>query len=281
MHGQIDKKEKIMKIVIGVGIAIVVLVVVGWIGLQIDPRPFAPYPSQTPTLETAPLPEGLPAPVERFYWTLHGDRVPVIESAVLTGRATMRVGGIPFPARFRFTHLAGQDYRHYIEATWFGLPILKVNERYLDGKGRMELPFGTIEGEPKIDRSANMGLWAESIWLSPIWLTDPRVQWEPVDEQTALLRVPFGAETETFVARFDPRTGRLDLLSSMRYREADDVQRTLWINQALEWAELDGHQTAVAAAVTWFDQGRPWAVFRVEEVVYNVDVDAYIRTRGL
>lgn len=39
----------------------------------------------------------------------------------------MRVGGLTFRARFRFTHKAGQDYRHYIEATIFGITILKVN----------------------------------------------------------------------------------------------------------------------------------------------------------
>ena len=270
-----------MKVVIGIGIGIIVLVVVGWIGLQIDPRPFAPYPGQTPALDTVPLPDGLPEPVERFYWALYGDQVPVIESAILTGRATMRVGGIPFPARFRFTHVAGQAYRHYIEATWFGLPILKVNERYLDGKGRMELPFGTIEGEPKIDESANLGLWVESIWLPSIWVTDPRVRWEPVDEHTALLRVPFGDTQGTFVTRFDPQTGLLDTMEAMRYREAGDERRTLWINQNLEWGDLGGILTARVGASTWFDQGRPWAVFRVEEVIYNVDVDAYIRARGL
>jgi hypothetical protein len=173
----------------------------------------------------------------------------------------MRVGGILFPARYRFTHVAGQGYRHYIEATWFGLPIMRVNESYLDGRGRMELPFGTIDDEPKIDQAANLGLWAESVWLPALWVTDPRVSWDPVDAQTALLRVPFGArdgsrEAETFVARFDPQTGLLEMLEAMRYREADDVRRILWINQIQEWDALYGQQTAVVGAVTWLDQGR-------------------------
>jgi hypothetical protein len=30
----------------------------------------------------------------------------------------------------------------------------------------------------------------------------------------------------------------------------------------------------------WLDEGKPWATFRVEEVVTNVDVRAYVRGRG-
>ena len=108
-----------------------------------------------------------------------------------------------------------------------------------------------------------------------------RVSWAPVDAQTALLRVPFGEERETFVMRFDPRTGLLQMLESMRYKEADDAGKQLWINEAQEWASLDGQQTVVVGAVTWFDEGRPWAVFRVEEIVLNADVSEYIRDRGL
>jgi transposase InsO family protein len=54
--------------------------------------------------------------VERFYRVIYGHQIPVIESAVISGRAQMRLFGITFPGCFRFTHIAGQDYRHYIEA---------------------------------------------------------------------------------------------------------------------------------------------------------------------
>ena len=107
------------------------------------------------------------------------------------------------------------------------------------------------------------------------------VGWAPVDAQSALLYVPFGEETETFVVRFNPQTGLLDTLEAMRYRKADDTRRTLWINEMRRWAELDGATTGTEGAAIWFDQGQPWAVFRVKESVYNVDVTAYVRAKGL
>lgn len=268
---------KVLLILAGIVLALLVL---GWVGLHITPGPFPAFPQRTAaTLETVPLPQGLPAPVERFYRQLYGDTVPAINSAVLTGRGYLRVNGITFPARFRFTHSAEQGYRHYIEATWFGLPLLKVNEHFLEGKSRLELPFGVSEG-PNVDQGANLALWAEAIWFPSIWTTDQRAHWEAVDADTALLVVPFGEHQQRFVVRFGPESGMLQLMESMRYKNPDSASKTLWLNEALEWKSINGTTIPQVGAITWLDEGTPWAVFTIEDVVYNVDVQAYIRANG-
>lgn len=267
---------RITWIVVGVLAALVLL---GWLGLQIKPASFPLYPQGTAIEGTVPLPDGLPAPVERFYRQLYGEDIPLIESAVVTGRGRMRISGLTFPVRFRFTHDAGRGYRHYIEATFFRLPVMRVNEHYLEGQARLELPFGVSEG-PNVDQGANLALWAESLWLPSIWITAPDVTWEPIDEETALLVVPFGEGWQRLVIRFDPETGLLHVLESMRYRGEADETKILWLNKVLQWAPVNGHKIPARCAVTWFDQGSPWFTLTVEDLVYNADVRAYVRADG-
>ena len=262
------------------GVLIVGIPILGWIGFQIQPRAFAPAPLQGQVTRTTPIPAGLPAPVERFYRTVYGEDLPVLESAVISGRAQLRFMGITFPSRFRFTHMAGQDYRHYIEATIFGFPLMKVNEHYLDGHSRLALPFGVVENEPKVDMAANLGLWAESVWLPGIFVTDPRVRWEVIDDNHARLFVPFGSEEDEFAVGFDPETGLIVSMDAMRYKEATDDAKTFWHNEVLDWAEINGFFLPTIGSITWEDEGTPWATFIVEEVVYNADVSDYVRATG-
>lgn len=254
------------------GGALATLVGAAWVGLKIEPEPFAPITDPMPPLEYTPLPDDLPPPVGRFYRVMCGDRVPIVHTAIMSGRATLYMMGLTFPARFRFTYQAGHNYHHNIEATIFGLPILKADESYVDGAARMVLPFGVTENEPKVDMAANLGLWGEAIWMPSILITDPRVRWEPMGQTIARLVVPFGEEEDSFVFSFDPETGLMQQAIAQRYREADDPQKTPWQLKPLGWQNFNGIQIPTPASVTWMDEDRPWATFRLEEVLYNVPV---------
>ena len=92
------------------------------------------------------------------------------------------------------------------------------------------------------------------------------------DEYTALLHVPYEDGGENFVVRFNPRTGLIDLMEAMRYRETGDGrEKILWIT-----ISGDGGDDAVM----WLDQGKPWAHFNLEQVVYNTDVSKMIQPTG-
>lgn len=251
---------------------IFVLFLLGWIGLQVKPRPFSMPALPQSEQKTVPIPDGLPAPVERFYRTVYGDEMPLIDTVVLTGSGRIRPFGIWLPARFVMVHNTGRDYRHYFEATFFGLPFLRVNEGYVDGESFFESPMGTYYDDPNTNQGANLALWAEGGWFPSIWLTDPRVRWEAVDENSALLFVPFEDKIETFVVRFDPQTGLVDLMEVMRFKKPTDRERTLWITSS----SGDGS----VSYATWLDDGKPWAELSLEKIIFNADVSEYIRARG-
>ncbi len=265
---------KVARVLVG---ALLGLALLGWVGLRVPAGSFPTLAQPSTTPATVPLPQGLPAPVERFYRQVYGDELPVIDTAVMSGRGTMRIAGVTLPVRWRFLHDTGQAYRHRIEATWFGLRMLTIDELYLDGSARLELPFGVVTG-PKTDQGANLALWAEAVWMPSVWITDPDVRWEPLDEVTAVLVVPADDEDEeeSFVARFDPETGLLQLLESMRFKGEEAEARTLWINEVVDWSPLDSRLQPVETTLTWLDEGSPWAQLRTEQVVYGADLTADI-----
>jgi hypothetical protein len=263
-------------------LVIVVLVILVVIGLRVVPAPFPALPLEPGAVTTIPLPAGLPAPVERFYRAVYGERIPVITSVVVTGRAKVRPFGRPtFNARFRFAHIAGRSYRHYIEATFFGFPIMKINESYIDGHSRNEAPMGPEEGEPKTEQAANLGMWAELSGVPSVLLTDPRVHWEAVDGDTAILAVPCeGIGTERFLVRFDPKTGLVTLMEVMRYQRKDSSEKTLWVTEALTWDRLGEYTTSTRGSAWWYGASQPWAVFSTGIIVLNADLSGYIGKRG-
>jgi hypothetical protein len=261
-----------MKILYIVLLVLALLVLIGWLGLQVKPKPFSMPSLPTSAVRSVPLPDGMPKPVEQFYKTVYGEQIPVIDTIVITGRGRINPFGIWLPARFVFVHNTGRDYRHYFEATFFGLPFLRVNEGYIDSESFFESPMGTYYNDPNTNQSANLALWAEGGWFAAIWLTDPRVQWEAVDDNTALLHVPYEDQIETFTVHFNPETRLIDKSEVMRFKNPGDKEKILWVTNTSE----DG-RTSYA---TWMDVGKPWAELTLEQITFNMDVSSYIRERG-
>jgi hypothetical protein len=86
-------------------------------------------------------------------------------------------------------------------------------------------------------------------------------------------------DEEKILVSFDPETGLLSTMESMRFKEATSEEKTIWLNEALEWRTINGNLVPTIGAVTWYDEGTPWATFFVEDVGYNVDVQESMHSK--
>lgn len=223
-----------------------------WLGLKLKPAPYPAFSKISDTPKSIPLPAGLPAPVERFYRTTYGENIPVITSAVLSGRGTMAPFGLPFPIRFRFIYDVGKSYCAMFNGTFYRLPWMKAIETVMEGHAIGRMPTGVDEG-PWFDDAMNVRVYCEILhWFPAALLTTPGVCWEPLDDETAMLVLPFGKKQQRVLARFDPESGELRYFEAMKYRSAKS--KVLWVNGI------------------WFDQGKPWISMNTEDTLYNVPV---------
>lgn len=279
MLREYELPKKIIEILIIIASIVFSIGLLGWLGLQIKPQSFPVYSlNKIQQRETISLPAGLPKPVEHFYRVLYGDEIPVIKTVVIQGRGVIKpFMNIPIPVRFIFAHNAGKDYCHYFEATLFGIPIIKLNEGYIDEKSFFISPWGSYYDDANANQGANLVVWAEAIWFPSLWITDQRAHWEPVNDNTALLYVPYEDGEENFVVRFNPQTGKIDMMEAMRYRDqGENKDKILWIVRSDEKQLEPGTGVISVGSVMWLDQGKPWAYFNIEELDFNVEVNAYI-----
>lgn len=247
-------------------------------GLRTVPPPFDPFDRPAPPPQRGPIPDGLPEPVQRYLEVVAGDTLPVHSSAVISGRMTMRLGAA-LPGRFRFSHVVGRGYRHYMEVMPFSRRIMTGQEWYLDGHARLDLPMGLVENQPRVDRAANLSMWGEYVWL-PGALTAARATWEPIDAVSARLVVPQADGPDTLLAFFDPGTGLLERWEALRWRSPQDPEPIRWVTRNHAWTRIDGIGVPALSSVQWADQRQPWLRLSLDDVVWNADLADYLDASG-
>lgn len=253
------------------GFLILLLVGIVWLGFQIKPRPFRTQ-NRRFDAGTLDLPPDLPEPVRRYFLAAFGPRVPRVESLVVWGRGKIR-RGTWMATRSWVAHAPGYDFRRLLEITWFGWPILKVVDEYINGRGMTKV-LDSEETGPYIDRAASLILWAEAAAIPSLLISDPRVRWEAVDASSARLIVPFEDQEDALTVRFDSQTGLITRMEAMRHKSGP--KKVLWLVDFLKWGDFDGARLPARISITWADDGKPWSFWDWEAFEWNVDLSDYI-----
>jgi len=253
---------------------VAVLLTIGWLGFQIEPESFPPHPEKMKDAGTVDVPPDIPGPVKRYYEAAAGSHVPVIRSAVVWGKAKLRINGIWMPVRFKAYYLPGQAFLRNIEVTWFGKTILKVGDSYLNGEGVMKIEglLNMTETGEKIDQGQNLAMWGETVFMPSVVIADTRARWEAVDNDSARLIVPYGEQNDGLLYKFDKKTGLISNVSAQRYRGQDDI-KTPWLIEFNEWKFFHSVKIPVRFELIWEDEGSPWSYWTVEGVEYNVVIN--------
>ncbi|MFU8766645.1 MAG: DUF6544 family protein [Candidatus Methanoperedens sp.] len=265
--------SSIFVVVIAIISIAVVLLTIGWVGFKIEPDSFPPHPDKTKDAGSVELPPDLPEPVGRYYEAAAGSHVPRIESAVVWGKAKLRINRIWMPVRFKAYYLPGQAFHRYMEITWFGRPILRGHDSYLNGEGvlKTEGILNMRETGEKIDRGQNLAMWGEAVFAPSVIITDARAHWEAVDDEMARLVVPYGEQNDSLLFKFDPKTDLITHVSAWRFRGQEE-EKTPWLIGLTDWKTFHSVKIPVRFSVTWEDEGSPWSYWTVEGVEYNVDI---------
>ena len=243
----------------------VALLGIALVGLRIRPKPLTPPKSKG--FSYAPLPPDLPKPVKRHYELVYGEQAPVVETAVLLGRAQFKMG-LWMQMRFAAYHLLGHNFLRDMEVTWFNIPFLRGEDTYIDGQGIMNIN-GQIADGHEIDQAACINMWCEAI-LFP-FAGNGRIRWEPINDHHARLFMQFEDGEEDAIVAFDPVTGFMRHFTAARYRDKsqDKIQ---WHIYYLNWTYYDAGRFPQNVTVQWGDEDAPWFIAEIDDVKLNVDI---------
>ena len=263
----------LLKIGLNIAGVLAALAAIAWLGLQSQPRIVAPVTGKSQARGDVRVPANLPAPVLRYLHVALGEHAPRIESAVFWGRAQANFG-VWVPMRFQLYHRLGYDFRREMQITWFGFPVLKALDQYVNGKGMTGL-VGKADTGARIDQGSNMILFAEAPLYPSIFATDPRLRWVAIDDTSAQLFFPFGNEEDSMTVYFDPQTNLITKMTALRYFGASG-EKEPWRADFLSWQQVDGMTIPARSAITWEKQGKPWSYWDITGVTWNVDLSAVL-----
>jgi hypothetical protein len=217
--------------------------------------------------------DGFPAPFQRFARAMFGDPVPSFGTAVIWGRAGLRLGrrGPWFRARAATYHQLGHAFVADFPMTWFGIGLTGGRDSFIDGHGRAAAFGRSTPWSPATDRSAHTFMWLEAGMWPETWHVDG-VRLEVVDATTVRVWIPPDDEPITWRLGLDGMPVRLEALRS-KVPDEPPVPQTIELGP---WHRFGDVRFFSSATVTWADEGAPWLRWRIDGVEPGADVTPFI-----
>ncbi len=206
--------------------------------------------------------------------TAHRGRVPQATTCEFVGTGRIRLGRSPWlPVSYRTSHRLGHEFAAEVAATWFGRPVVRGMDAYVEGRGLQRARDSVTLG-PGLDSDGVSFLWSEAFLVPATWSL-PGVKWTQTDDTTLTLDVsgPDVAAPVTATVTCDPTTGLpVSFSVPWRSKNPEGTVGAGWHVAFDGWRSAADAWAPALVEVRWLDEDRPWFRMRMEAPTLDADV---------
>lgn len=221
----------------------------------------------------APDPEW-PDLLHQWLTTTNEGLVPVATTAEFVGTGRIRLGRSPWlPVSYRTSHHLGQEFVAEVWATWFGRPVVRGMDAYVDRRG-LQRAHDTVTLGPGLDSDGVSFLWSEAMLVPATWSLSG-VKWTQTSDDTLTLDVAGQdvAAPVTATVTCDPESGLPQTFEvPWRAKNPEGTAGAGWRVSYREWRAVNSQWAPGLVEVRWLDEERPWLRMRMEPAALDADV---------
>ncbi|MCC3582935.1 MAG: hypothetical protein JGK24_26310 [Microcoleus sp. PH2017_29_MFU_D_A] len=223
--------------------------------------------------------EGLPEPVQRFFWTVIKDGQAIASAVKLSQQGLFNLSETedkwsPFTAtQFVTTQRLGFDWDARIQIAP-GVNAF-VHDTYLLGEGSLHASLlglftvAKMHGTPENNQGELLRLFAEATWYPTALLPSQGVRWEAINDTSARATLTDGATTVSVVFQFNAEGAIATMRAEARYR--DKLTAMPWCGRFGEYSVRNGMLIPLEGEVGWeYPEGiRLYFKGRITEIEYE------------
>jgi hypothetical protein len=203
----------------------------------------------------------LPAPVQRYLRMNGSIGKPRVASVHLTFDAEMfqkkGQAGMRGQAE-QYDRISPPKRLFFMQTKMYGLPVAVLHD-YEGATANMRVRLASlynvvdINGREDLSKTETVTLLNDLCLFMPSWLTDDRLTWQPIDNQSAKVSFTNGPHKVTATLYFNAQDELVNFVSEDRGALQDDgtLRILRWSTPMRDYKEFDGRRFATVGEAIW------------------------------